>query len=237
MKMSKGARKRRLRAKAHQELLGAAPLVVGLDLAKKIHVTAFVDRERTLVAPSVSIPHSRIGVQRLVEHAEKLRRRLGLKKVVYFMESTGAYWMNVAAVLEESGLDYRMVQGLAVHHERKIRDSTRAKDDLRDAEIVAHLGTTGRVVATQLPKEDLWIEMGSLAAERHELEKRRTADLARMGSFLRIVLPEIFEVFCESKGLAVRALAKSGLRTSETTIKGYAVIELESGSAVSPIDW
>ena len=34
MKMSKGARKRRLRAKAHQELLGAAPLVVGLDLAQ-----------------------------------------------------------------------------------------------------------------------------------------------------------------------------------------------------------
>jgi hypothetical protein len=43
MNMSKGVRKRRLRAMAHQKLLGPAPLIVGIDLAKKAHVVGFLD--------------------------------------------------------------------------------------------------------------------------------------------------------------------------------------------------
>jgi transposase len=215
MNMSKGVRKRRLRAMAHQKLLGPAPLIVGIDLAKKAHVVGFLDRDRTLVSPSIRILNSRVGVQRLIEHAEKIRKKLGLERVVYFMESTGGYWMNVAAMLEEHHLPYRLVQGIAVHHERKIRDSTRAKDDLRDAEIVGHLGTTGRVVEAQLPTEDIWIEMAGVAAERHELEKRCTADIVRLESLLRMVFPEVFEVFSENKAVTLRVLAKTGLMADD----------------------
>jgi hypothetical protein len=83
MNISKGARKRRLRAMTHQELLGPAPLIVGIDLAKKAHVVGFLDRDRTLVSPSIRILNSRVGVQRLIEHAEKIRKkgRSGIPRV------------------------------------------------------------------------------------------------------------------------------------------------------------
>jgi hypothetical protein len=110
-------------------------------------------------------------------------------------------------VLEEYGAAYRLVHGIAVRNARKMRDYTPAKDDLRDAEIVGHLGIMGRVVDSQLPTERLWIELRGLAVERYELTRRHTAELVRLDSLLGIVLPEVLEVFCGVKGLTLRALA------------------------------
>lgn len=213
--MTKGLRKRRVRTEAHRRLLGPAPLIVGLDLARSFHVAAFLERDGTPVCRSLRIPHSRTGVERLVGHAEKLRREHNLEKAIFFMESTGAYWMNVAGVLEEYGVAYRLVHGIAVRNARKMRDYTPAKDDLRDAEIVGHLGIMGRVVDSQLPTERLWIELGGLAVERYELTRRHTAELVRLDSLLGIVLPEVFEVFSGVKGVTLRALAGSGLMPAE----------------------
>jgi hypothetical protein len=175
--MTKGVRKRRMRVEAHRRLLGTAPLIVGLDLARSFHVAAFLERDGTPVCRSLRIPHCRAGVERLVGYAEKVRREHNLEKAIFFMESTGAHWMNVAGVLEEYGVAYRLVHGIAVRNARKMRDYTCAKDDLRDAEIVGHLGSMGRVVASQLPAERLWIELGGLAVERYELVRHSISSL------------------------------------------------------------
>ena len=77
MRLSKGARKRRLRVLAHQE----HPLIVGLDLAKKTHVAALMDRDRALLSRPVRIAHCRARVEAFVDHAEQVRQRCGRERV------------------------------------------------------------------------------------------------------------------------------------------------------------
>jgi len=75
----------------------------------------------------------------MVRLVEEIKENTGSKKVIYSMEPTSHFWMNVATYLESCKQEYVLVQPLSVKHERKSTYYNSSKDDDRDSEMIVNL--------------------------------------------------------------------------------------------------
>jgi transposase len=197
--------KRRQRKRVEiQAFLKGKPLGIGIDLAQKKHAVWLADAALVPIKRFM-VPHSREGMDLLLERAEEHRRQGTFDRLIVFMEPTAHFWINWANELEARHVDYRLVSSLAVHRQREIEHLTYAKGDYRDAELILLLGMKGQWLRRKLERDPLWLELGALAREHETLLDAEIAEQNRIGSFLELVLPEFFECF-KKLGKTARAL-------------------------------
>ena len=65
--------------------------IVGIDIAKRKHEAAVIDRDGNIVIKSFSFTNNCSGYNRLIDSLRKAK--LPLENVTFAMEATGHYWL------------------------------------------------------------------------------------------------------------------------------------------------
>ena len=139
----------------------------------------------------------------MLERAERARTKAHLDRTIVAFEPTSHYWMLLANGLEKRGVDYLLVHPISVWRGREIREYSYAKDDFKDASLIAELTAQLHFTQARL-RSPLWQTMRSLAYERFDLVELRSRARQEMGSHLDVIFPN-YPVF-NRLSLASRAV-------------------------------
>lgn len=187
MRETRGLVRHGAKRKRRRVLLPESSLVVGLDLGKRRHAAWMIDPAMRPLGKT-KVEATPEGLTRLLAQAESARLKAGLNTVVVALEPTSHFWMLVANQLESLGVEYLVVHPISVWRGREIREYSYAKDDFRDASLIAELAVELHFTQAHL-KDPLWQEMRSLVYERFGLVELRSRAFQETGSHLEVIFP------------------------------------------------
>ena len=152
--------------------------------------------------------HSRDGYEYLLQRGQQVVTRSGASGVLVGMEPTNYYWKLVALFLNQHQIPFRLVNALTVKRHREGDQLDQAKDDWRDAFMIADLLRTGKFNETQLrtgPYAELQLGYAAYWRLRHD----RGRQLTLLTNTVRQVFPELQSVFKDLVGHTARAVLRS----------------------------
>jgi transposase len=126
------------------ERITTSHLVVGIDMAKDIHV-AQATNFRGIVLSSKHLSFKNIieGYEKLQRWMEGLLQKHGLKSIIIGMEPTGHYWYNLANWLVDQGVHVVLVNPATTKRNKENRDNSPSKSDPKDALVIADVVSRG----------------------------------------------------------------------------------------------
>jgi transposase len=119
-------------------------LIVGIDIAKDRHHAFFGTATGKTLLKRLVFSNDYEGFRKLLDQAEVLRVRHGLKKVVYGMEPTANYHKPLGEFLIHLGRTVVLVSGVTVKQNRESLDGRWDKHDVKDSANVADLISQGK---------------------------------------------------------------------------------------------
>ena len=141
-------------------------LIVGMDIAKDRHYAFFGTATGKTLLRRLVFSNDHEGFRKLLDHAEALRVRHGLKKVVYGMEPTGNYHKPLGEYLIKLGKVVVLVSGVTVAKNRESLDGRWDKHDGKDSANVADLISQGKCLYYEHPSTELRGLRGLLSLKR-----------------------------------------------------------------------
>jgi len=141
-------------------------LIVGIDIAKDQHHAFFGTATGKTLLRRLVFSNDHEGFRKLLDHAEALRVRHGLKKVVYGMEPTGNYHKPLGEYLIILGRTVVLVSGVTVKRNRESLDGRWDKHDVKDSANVADLISQGKCLYYEYPSAGLRGLRGLLSLKR-----------------------------------------------------------------------
>jgi len=181
-------------------------LCAGVDLERKENQVVVINGRAQRLG-QFRFSHDEAGYSRLHERLSKLVQRHGASGVVVGMEPTNYYWKLLAADLERRQIPYRLVNAYTVRKHREGDQIDRAKDDLRDAEVIANLLREGKFTQSQLlhgPHAALRQYAVSLTRLEGDMRRRRTI----IHHSAVQLFPELGRVFRKFSGVTALALLR-----------------------------
>jgi transposase len=180
-------------------------LIVGIDIAKERHHAFFgTARGKTLLRRLV-FSNDGEGYRKLLEQAEALRVRHGLKKVVYGMEPTGNYHKPLGEYLIHMGRSVVLVSGVTVKHNRESLDGRWDKHDDKDSANVADLISQGKCLYYEYPAVQLRGLRGLLSLKRRLKRQEQSYRVRIRNHLIAQYFPEMDSEYgrSEAQGLAI----------------------------------
>ena len=141
-------------------------LIVGIDIAKDRHHAFFGTATGKTLLRRLVFSNDDEGFRKLLDQAEALRVRHGLKKVVYGMEPTGNYHKPLGEFLIHLGRTVVLVSGVMVKRNRESLDGRWDKHDVKDSANVADLISQGKCLYYEYPSAELRGLRGLLSLKR-----------------------------------------------------------------------
>jgi transposase len=141
-------------------------LIVGMDIAKDRHHGFFGTATGKTLLRRLVFSNDHEGFRKLLDQAEVLRVRHGLKKVVYGMEPTANYHKPLGEYLITQGRRVVLVSGVTVKKNRESLDGRWDKHDTKDAANVADLISQGKCLYYEYPSAELRGLRGLLSLKR-----------------------------------------------------------------------
>ena len=141
-------------------------LIVGIDIAKDQHHAFFGTATGKTLLRCLVFSNDHEGFRKLLDHAEALRVRHGLKKVVYGMEPTANYHKPLGEYLIILGRTVVLVSGVTVKRNRESLDGRWDKHDAKDSANVADLISQGKCLYYEHPSAELRGLRGLLSLKR-----------------------------------------------------------------------
>ncbi len=133
-------------------------LVVGADIAKKVHVARASDVRGIELGRPLSFENSRHGFEKLMTWMRSLMADHDCDNVVFGLEPTGQYWMNLAQFLGQHGIEVVLVNPMHVKKSKEMEDNSPTKNDRKDARVISQLVKDGRYSVPHIPK-DIYAEL------------------------------------------------------------------------------
>ncbi|MGF9979415.1 IS110 family transposase, partial [Viridibacillus arvi] len=185
-------------------------LVVGIDIAKRVHYACFVDERGRVIEKAFAVHQSKEGFQSMYEKIRLTMKETQKTEVVVGIEPTGHYWMNLAYFLDQYGIPLVMVNPMHVKRSKELDDNLPTKHDKKDALVIARLVKDGRFSYPRLLKDiDAELRIGST------LRSKLTEDLAsiknRIIRWLDRYFPEFTQVFPSFGKMALATLEMTPL--------------------------
>ena len=162
-------------------------VIVGLDIGKRHHAVWMIDQAMRPLART-KVAATPAGIADMLRRAERARIKAQLDRTIIAFEPTSHFWMLIANDLEHRGVDYLVVHPISVWRGREIREYSYAKDDFRDASLIAELAAQLHFTQARL-RDPLWQTMRSLAYERFGLVELRSRAFQETGAHLEVVFP------------------------------------------------
>jgi transposase len=141
-------------------------LIVGIDVAKDRHHAFFGTATGETLLRRLVFSNDYEGFRKLLDEAEALRVRHGLKKVVYGMEPTANYHKPLGEYLITQGRTVVLVSGVTVKRNRESLDGRWDKHDVKDSANVADLISQGKCLYYEYPSAKLRGLRGLLSLKR-----------------------------------------------------------------------
>jgi transposase len=205
-------------------------LVVGMDIAKRVHYACFVDDRGRMIEKAFPVNQSKEGFENLYEKILQTMQETKKTEVIVGIEPTGHYWMNLAYFLDQCGIPLVMVNPLHVKRSKELDDNLPTKNDKKDALVIARLLKDGRFSYPRILKEiEAELRIGST------LRSKLTEDLAsiknRIIRWLDRYFPEFTQIFPAFGKMALATLEKTPLpqdiqnKTAEELVFLYRQVE------------
>jgi transposase len=180
-------------------------LIVGIDVAKDKHHAFMGTATGKSLLRKLIFENNLDGFSKLLTHAEALKARNGLSKIVFAMEPTGNYHKPLGRYLIRCGHNVVLVTGTAVKYNRQLLDGRWDKHDTKDAANVADLVSRARFLYYDLPSSKI-DQLRDLLSLRRRLKKEEHSLKMRIrNSLLAKFFPELDRFYgaCESETLAI----------------------------------
>ncbi|PWA13125.1 IS110 family transposase [Pueribacillus theae] len=182
-------------------------LIIGIDIAKDKHVARAQD-DRGIEFGKRLIFENRIhGFETLLEWVEKHQKENGKTHVIFGVEPTGHYWMNLAYFLTAKGFDFVLVNPMHVKKSKELDDNSPTKNDTKDAKVIAQLIKDGRYSIPNL-LEGIYAELREGVKLRDQLARQRMITEGRIQNVIQRYFPEFFDVFGDWEGKAALSTLK-----------------------------
>jgi len=183
-------------------------LVVGVDIAKKVHWARFVDYRGIEFGKAHKFNNTINGFKSIVEKAENIKRAAKLSKVIIGMEPTGNYWKPFANFLIANGIEVVTVGTYQTKMAKALDDNSPTKNDPKDALTIAKLLKDGRYSEVYMPN-DIYAELRILGSLREQLNDKLYAVKNRIHNIIDEYFPEFTSVFKSPFKKAALQLLKS----------------------------
>lgn len=119
-------------------------VVVGIDIAKDVHVAQVTDfRGRVLTARHLSFTNTQEGFEKFLRWIQDIQTKHRLPSLMIGMEPTGHYWFNLANWLLQRGINVVLVNPVTTHRNKENRDNSPSKNDPKDALVIADVVSRG----------------------------------------------------------------------------------------------
>jgi transposase len=176
-------------------------LVVGADIAKKVHVARACDVRGVELGSPLTFQNGRRGFRGLLNWMRSLMEEHSFDNVIFGVEPTGHYWMNLAQFLRREGVHVVVVNPFHVKKTKELEDNSPTKNDRKDARVIALLVKDGRYSEPNIP-EDIYADLRVGMNERDRLSEDLKRVQARIHNWLDRFFPEFTEVFKDWEGKA-----------------------------------
>jgi len=180
-------------------------LIVGIDIAKEHHHAFFGTATGKTLLRRLVFSNDAEGFRKLLDQAEALRVRHGLKKVVYGMEPTGNYHKPLGEYLIHMGRAVVLVSGVTVKKNRESLDGRWDKHDDKDSANVADLISQGKYLYYEYPTAALRGLRGLLSLKKRLKRHEQSYRVRIRNHLIAQYFPELDSDYgrSEAQGLAI----------------------------------
>ncbi len=186
-------------------------LVIGVDIAKKVHFARAFDWRGIEVAKTFNFKATSTGFSEFKEWAREIANKNGKDKIVVGFEPTGHYWFTFAQAVLEEGMMVVQVNPFHVKSSKELDDNSPSKSDRKDPKTIAMLIKDGRYQIPYMPK-GRYAELRKANNLREEWLKKIWGIKNKVQRWLDTYFPEFLDVFSDWEGkAAVMTLEKIGL--------------------------
>lgn len=195
--------KHKLKQKQNQRItrITEKTLVVGADIAKKVHVARAVDFRGIELGRDCVFHNDQEGLSKLSTWMKELGRIHEKTDIVFGIEPTGHYWFPLAAYLKEQGIKVIVVNPHHVNKSKELEDNSQTKSDYKDAKVIADLIRNGKYSEPNLPTKD-YADLRILMNLREKVMVSLTQVKTRINNWLDRYFPEYPQVFKDWEGKA-----------------------------------
>ena len=167
--------------------------IVGIDIAKRFHEAAIIDRNGKIVVKRIRFANSHAGFLKLMDAVKKLDA-----PTEFGMEATGHYWLPLYAHLRQDGQTVHVINPLQSDALRNmfIRQT---KNDTIDALIVAEVIRFGRYCETQVAPENI-VALRELCRQRFFVVDMASDFKRKIIALLDQTFPEYEKLFSDTFG-------------------------------------
>lgn len=213
--------KYKLKQKKNQRItrITEQTLVVGADIAKKIHVARAVDFRGIELGKDCVFHNDQEGLTKLSTWMKDLGRAHGKNDIVFGIEPTGHYWFPLAAFLKEQGISVVVVNPHHVNKSKELEDNSQTKSDYKDAKVIADLIRNGKYSEPHLPTKE-FAELRILMNLREKIAVSASQVKARVAGWLDRYFPEYPLVFKDWEGKASMMTLRQFPTPEEIVSKG-----------------
>jgi transposase len=174
-------------------------LVVGADIAKKIHVARAVDFRGIELGKDCVFHNDREGLKKLATWMKGLQVAHQKTDIVFGIEPTGHYWFPLAAFLEAQDIKVVIVNPHHVNKSKELEDNSPTKSDYKDAKVIADLIRNGKYSEPKLPTME-YAELRILMNFREKVITSLNQVKARVHNWIDRYFPEYLSVFKDWEG-------------------------------------
>jgi transposase len=180
-------------------------LIVGIDIAKDRHHAFFGTATGKTLLRRLVFSNDHEGFRKLLDQAEALRVRHGLKKMVYGMEPTANYHKPLGEYLITLGRRVVLVSGVTVKRNRESLDGRWDKHDAKDSANVADLISQGKCLYYEYPSAELRGLRGLLSLKRRMKKQEQGYRVRIRNHLIAQYFPEMDSSYgrSETEGLAI----------------------------------
>ena len=194
-------------------------LVVGADIAKRIHVARAVDFRGIELGKECTFSNDQAGLTKLATWMKETGQANGKTDIIFGVEPTGHYWFPLAAYLEEQDIQVVIVNPHHVHQTKELEDNSPTKSDYKDAKVIAKLIRDGHYSEPQLPTKE-YAELRVLMNLREKVSDNLTQAKGRIGNWLDRFFPEFERVFKNWDGKASLMTLRAFPLPADIALKG-----------------
>lgn len=217
--------KYKLKQKQNQRItrITESTLVVGADIAKKIHVARAVDFRGIELGKDCVFHNDAAGLTKLATWMKDLGQRHAKTEIVFGIEPTGHYWFPLAAFIEDHGIKIVVVNPHHVNKSKELEDNSQTKSDYKDAKVIADLVRNGKYSEPNLPKKE-YADLRILMNLREKVSMSLTQVKGRIGNWFDRFFPEYASVFKNWDGKASLIAMREFPLPADIVAKGARVV-------------
>ena len=171
-------------------------LLVGIDVGKTRHCACFMVSSGKVLRRKFFFTNTIDGFNKLLRQAKFYQKKESLPRVLFGMESSGQYWIQLYEFLDLQGKRAVTVSPLAVRRNRETIDVSRDKSDPKDAYNVVDLIYQGKFYLP-IYRDKQIRQLKRLMQVYHKLMQQKASLRCRLRGVVGYIFPELERYFCD----------------------------------------